>query len=100
MICSFWYTNTECIIWFSFSCYFNFKAEAIIKKGPHEDLEGYLEAIAQLRKIIKRFTGNKNLKTSIEVISSVTNTLARATMQLDDEFKQLLAQYRFAHSGL
>ncbi|XP_017240961.1 exocyst complex component EXO70A1 [Daucus carota subsp. sativus] len=69
------------------------QAEAIIKKGPHEDLEGYLEAIAQLRKIIKRFTGNKNLKTSIEVISSVTNTLARATMQLDDEFKQLLAQY-------
>lgn len=71
--------------------------EAIIKKGPHENLEGYLEAIAELRKIIKHFTGNKSLKSSIEVISSVTNTLARATMQLDDEFKQLLTSYRFAH---
>ncbi|XP_074377579.1 exocyst complex component EXO70A1-like isoform X1 [Apium graveolens] len=69
------------------------QAEAVIKKGPHEDLEGYLEAIALLRKIIKRFTGNKNLKSSIEVISSVTNTLARATMQLDEEFRQLLASY-------
>ncbi|KAK2973113.1 hypothetical protein RJ640_027085 [Escallonia rubra] len=41
------------------------QAEAKILRGPHEDLESYLEAVDQLRKIVHFFSGNKSLKSSI-----------------------------------
>lgn len=69
------------------------QAEATILRGPHEDLESYLAAVDQLRKIVRFFSGNKNLKSSIGVISHATNLLAKAIMKLDDEFRQLLTSY-------
>uniref|UniRef100_A0A6M2FCM3 Exocyst subunit Exo70 family protein n=1 Tax=Populus davidiana TaxID=266767 RepID=A0A6M2FCM3_9ROSI len=69
------------------------QAEAKILKGPHEDLESYLEAINQLRSNIRFFSGNKGFKSSDAVINNANTLLAKAISKLEDEFKQLLALY-------
>ncbi|XP_050382143.1 exocyst complex component EXO70A1 [Argentina anserina] len=69
------------------------KAEAKILRGPHEDLESYLEAIAQLRSTINFFKVNKTLKSSEGVINHANNLLNKAISKLEDEFRQLLANY-------
>ncbi|ONK57682.1 uncharacterized protein A4U43_C09F2990 [Asparagus officinalis] len=68
------------------------QAEAKILKGPHEDLESYLEAVEQLRSNVKFFSSNKNFK-SDAVLNHINSLLAKAIMKLDEEFKQLLANY-------
>ncbi|KAJ6717460.1 EXOCYST COMPLEX PROTEIN EXO70 [Salix purpurea] len=69
------------------------QAEAKILKGPHEDLESYLEAINQLRSNIRFFSGNKGFKSSDAVINNANTLLTKAISKLEDEFKQLLALY-------
>ncbi|KAM5559342.1 exocyst complex component EXO70A1-like [Rosa sericea] len=69
------------------------KAEAKILRGPHEDLESYLEAIDQLRSTINFFKINKTLKSSEGVINHANNLLNKAISKLEDEFRQLLANY-------
>ncbi|KAE9451265.1 hypothetical protein C3L33_16840, partial [Rhododendron williamsianum] len=69
------------------------QAEAKILKGPHEDLEGYLEAIEQLRTNIRFFSNNKSFKSSDGVLNHSNNLLAKAIAKLEDEFKQLLQSY-------
>nr|TKR66409.1 exocyst subunit EXO70 family protein [Populus alba] len=69
------------------------QAEAKILKGPHEDLESYLEAIEQLRSNIHFFSGNKGFKSSDGVLNNANSLLAKAISKLEDEFKQLLASY-------
>ncbi|XP_073017635.1 exocyst complex component EXO70A1-like [Primulina eburnea] len=69
------------------------KAEAKILRGPHEDLESYLEAVDQLRSIIRFFSSNKNLKSSIGVINQANTLLGKAIFKLEDEFRQLLTSY-------
>ncbi|KAG8370525.1 hypothetical protein BUALT_Bualt14G0125900 [Buddleja alternifolia] len=69
------------------------KAEAKILRGPHEDLESYLEAVDQLRSIIRFFGGNKGLKSSIGVINQANNLLNKAIFKLEEEFRQLLTSY-------
>ncbi|KAK3020411.1 hypothetical protein RJ639_045716 [Escallonia herrerae] len=69
------------------------QAEAKILKGPHEDLESYLDAIEQLRRNISFFTNNKSFKSSDGVVNHANNLLAKAISKLEDEFKQLLASY-------
>ncbi|KAI4364170.1 hypothetical protein MLD38_020298 [Melastoma candidum] len=69
------------------------KAEAKILRGPHEDLESYLEAISQLRSIVKFFNSNKNFKSSGGILNQANNLLAKALMKLQDEFKQILINY-------
>ncbi|KAH7839230.1 hypothetical protein Vadar_001512 [Vaccinium darrowii] len=71
----------------------NRQAEAKILKGPHEDLEGYLEAIEQLRSNIRFFSNNKSFKSSDGVLNQSNNLLAKAIAKLEDEFKQLLQSY-------
>ncbi|KAG9160433.1 hypothetical protein Leryth_008834 [Lithospermum erythrorhizon] len=66
------------------------QVEAKILKGPHEDLESYLEAVNQLRSIIKFFSGYKSLKSSIEVINHSTALLGKAIFKLEEEFRQIL----------
>ncbi|GER43432.1 exocyst subunit EXO70 family protein [Striga asiatica] len=56
-------------------------AEAKILRGPHEDLESYLEAVDQLRSIVRFFTANKGFQTN--------QTIAK----LEEEFRQLLTSY-------
>ncbi|KAM1079164.1 hypothetical protein ACFX2H_013841 [Malus domestica] len=69
------------------------KAEAKILRGPHEDLESYLEAIDQLRSIIHFFSSHKNVKSSDGVLHHANNLLSKAISKLEDEFRQLLTNY-------
>ncbi|CAN8237386.1 unnamed protein product [Cochlearia groenlandica] len=69
------------------------QAESKVLKGPHEDLESYLDAIAQLRKIIRYFMSNKSFKSSDGVLNHANSLLSKAQSKLEDEFKQLLASY-------
>lgn len=73
----------------------NLQAEAKILKGPHENLEGYLEAIEQLRTNIRFFTNNNSFKSSDGVVNHANNLLSKAISKLENEFKQLLTSYRF-----
>ncbi|KAM3339858.1 exocyst complex component EXO70A1 [Capsicum galapagoense] len=69
------------------------QTEAKILRGPHEDLESYLEAINQLRDIVKFFSSTKGLKSSIGMINHVSNLLAKSILKLEEEFRQLLTSY-------
>lgn len=59
-------------------------------RGPHEDLESYLEAVNQLKNIVRFFSTNKNLKSSVGVITQATTLLQRSSFMLEEEFRQLL----------
>ncbi|CAN0847466.1 Exocyst complex component EXO70A1 [Linum grandiflorum] len=69
------------------------KAEAKILRGPHEDLESYLEAIEQLKSTVKFFSSNKNFKSSDGVVHHANQLLAKAISKLEEEFKTLLSNY-------
>ncbi|XP_021892476.1 exocyst complex component EXO70A1 isoform X2 [Carica papaya] len=69
------------------------KAEAKILRGPHEDLESYLEAIDQLRRNVNFFTNNKIFKSCDGVLNHANNLLAKAISKLEDEFRQILTNY-------
>ncbi|XP_020582775.1 exocyst complex component EXO70A1-like [Phalaenopsis equestris] len=69
------------------------KAEAKILRGPHEDLESYLEAISQLRSIVQFFSSTKGFKGSDGVLNHANALLSKAIVKLDDEFRQLLSTY-------
>lgn len=63
-------------------------------RGPHEDLESYLEAVDLLKGIVKFFTSNKNFKSSDAVLTNVHNLLAKSVSKLEEEFRQLMTTYR------
>lgn len=70
------------------------QAEAKILRGPHEDLESYIEAVDQLRSNIKFFSSYKGFKTIDGALKHDNNLLAKAIVKLEEEFKQLLSTYR------
>ncbi|ONK76200.1 uncharacterized protein A4U43_C03F25010 [Asparagus officinalis] len=51
------------------------QAESKILKGPHEDLESYLEAIDQLRANVRFFNSNKSLKSSDGLLNHANNNV-------------------------
>ncbi|QCE07780.1 exocyst complex component 7 [Vigna unguiculata] len=69
------------------------QAEAKILKGPHEDLENYLQAIENLRSNIQFFGSKKGFKSSDGIVVHANNLLAKAISKLEDEFRQLLLSY-------
>ncbi|KAF8395459.1 hypothetical protein HHK36_019405 [Tetracentron sinense] len=69
------------------------QAEAKILRGPHEDLESFLEAVDQLRSNVRFFSSNKSFKSSDGVLNHASNLLTKAILKLEEEFKQLLASY-------
>ncbi|CAD6254707.1 unnamed protein product [Miscanthus lutarioriparius] len=69
------------------------RAEATILRGPHEDLESYLEAVDVLKGIVRFFSSNKNFKSSEGVLNHVNNLLAKSTLKIEEEFKQLMGTY-------
>ncbi|XP_059298182.1 exocyst complex component EXO70A1-like [Lycium ferocissimum] len=69
------------------------QTEAKILRGPHEDLESYLEAVNQLRSIVKFFSSTKGLKSSIGMINHASSLLAKSVLKLEEEFRQLLTLY-------
>lgn len=92
--------NLECVFFFIFySCCCHImllvKAEAIILRGPHEDLEGYLEAVDMLKSTVQHFSSNKSFKGCDGVMNHINSLLAKAILKLEEEFRQLLATYRF-----
>nr|GEU75024.1 exocyst complex component EXO70A1-like [Tanacetum cinerariifolium] len=66
------------------------QAETIIMRGPHEDLESYLQPVNQLKNIVRFFSTNKNLKSSVGVITQATTLLQKSSFMLEEEFRQLL----------
>lgn len=71
------------------------QAEAKILRGPHEDLESYLEAIDQLKTVLIFFSSNKSFKSNDGAVTRVNNLLSKAISKLEDEFKQILMSNRF-----
>lgn len=69
------------------------QAETKIIRGPHEDLESYLDAIDQLKNNIQFFSSKKSFKSCDVVINNANVLLAKAISKLEDEFRQLLLSY-------
>lgn len=69
------------------------QAEAKVLKGPHEDLENYLEAIDKLRGNIQFFGIKNGFKNSDGVVSHANSLLTKAISKLQDEFNELLLSY-------
>ncbi|KAM0947429.1 putative exocyst complex component Exo70, cullin repeat-like-containing domain superfamily [Dioscorea sansibarensis] len=69
------------------------KVENRIQKGPHEDLENYLQAVDQLRNIGNFFGSNKTFKRGDGAANNTSNLLAKAILKLEEEFKELLNTY-------
>ncbi|KAL5976493.1 hypothetical protein ACLOJK_020826 [Asimina triloba] len=69
------------------------QAESKILKGPHDDLESYLEAVEQLRSNVRFFSSNKSFKTSDGVLNHANGLLAKAILKLEEEFRQRLSSY-------
>ncbi|EPS68385.1 hypothetical protein M569_06379, partial [Genlisea aurea] len=66
------------------------QAEAKILRGPHEDLESYLQAVDQLRSIVRFFSGTKGFKSGTGVVNQANTLLGKAIFKLEEEFRQLL----------
>ncbi|KAL8168145.1 hypothetical protein V2J09_009644 [Rumex salicifolius] len=75
------------------------QAEIRILKGPHEDLESYLQAIDQLRSNVKFFSNANRFKINNAAQIRANNLLSKAIAKLGDEFKNLLALYREIRSA-
>ncbi|CAM8878785.1 unnamed protein product [Rhodiola kirilowii] len=69
------------------------QAETKILRGPHEDLEGYLEAIDKLRSNIKFFNSKKSTMSTDGVLNQANSLLSKALSKLEEEFKDLLSSY-------
>ncbi|XP_047327680.1 exocyst complex component EXO70A1-like [Impatiens glandulifera] len=69
------------------------EAESTILRGPHDDLEGYLEAIEQIKNSVSFFSNNKSFKNRVGVINHTNDVLEKAISKLEEEFKQLLSSY-------
>ncbi|KAG8088996.1 hypothetical protein GUJ93_ZPchr0011g27771 [Zizania palustris] len=69
------------------------RAEAAVLKGPHEDLESYLEAVDLLKGVVRFFSSNKNFKSSEGVLNHVNNLLAKSALKIEEEFRQLMSTY-------
>ncbi|XP_054787202.1 exocyst complex component EXO70A1-like isoform X2 [Prosopis cineraria] len=76
------------------------QAETKVLKGPHEDLENYLNAIDQLRGNIQVFGSKKGFKSGDGIVSHANNLIAKAISKLEDEFKQLLSSSRDTRSDV
>lgn len=54
----------------------------------------YLEAIDQLRSNLQYFTTHKCFKSTSGIITHANNLLTKAISKLEDEFRNLLTNYR------
>lgn len=94
-MCNFFFLDFCCDVnFFKFTSGLITQAETKILKGPHENLESYLEAIDQLRNNIHFFSNSKGFKSSEGVLNHSNNLLTKAISKLEDEFKNQLTSYR------
>ncbi|OQU78762.1 hypothetical protein SORBI_3008G043600 [Sorghum bicolor] len=69
------------------------RAEAVILRGPHEDLKSFQEAVDLLKGVFHFFSSNKNFKSCEGVLSQVNNLLTKSKLKIEEEFRQLMSTY-------
>ncbi|CAL4896809.1 unnamed protein product [Urochloa decumbens] len=69
------------------------RAEAVILRGPHENLESFLEAVDLLKGVAHFFSSNKNFKCCEGVLNQVNNLLTMSALKIEEEFRQLMGAY-------
>nr|CAJ86037.1 H0723C07.3 [Oryza sativa] len=67
-------------------------AEREIQKGPHENLQGFLDAVDRLRSIERFFSSNRSYRSSDGVLNHVNALLSKALVKMEDEFQKQLTQ--------
>jgi exocyst complex protein 7 len=70
------------------------EAEREIQKGPHENLQGFLDAVDRLRSIERFFSSNRSYRSSDGVLNHVNALLSKALVKMEDEFQKQLTQRR------
>ncbi|EEE61943.1 hypothetical protein OsJ_16696 [Oryza sativa Japonica Group] len=68
------------------------EAEREIQKGPHENLQGFLDAVDRLRSIERFFSSNRSYRSSDGVLNHVNALLSKALVKMEDEFQKQLTQ--------
>lgn len=71
------------------------QAEREIQKGPHENLQGFLDAVDRLRSIERFFSSNRSYRSSDGVLNHVNALLSKALVKMEGEFQNQLSQRRF-----
>jgi exocyst complex protein 7 len=71
------------------------QAEREIQKGPHENLQSFLDAVDRLRSIERFFSSNRSYSSSDRVLSHVNALLSKALVKMEGEFQNQLSQRRF-----
>ena len=69
-------------------------------RGPHEDLEGYLEATDQIKSLMLFFGDYMKMKNTNTILDNCNNLLSKAISKLEDEFRDLLKTHRLYFSNL
>ncbi|KAL6844318.1 hypothetical protein ACP4OV_025991 [Aristida adscensionis] len=67
------------------------EAEREIQKGPHENLQGFLDAVDRLRSIERFFSSNRSYRSSDGVLSHVNALLSKALVKMEGEFQTQLS---------
>ncbi|KAG8043976.1 hypothetical protein GUJ93_ZPchr0458g22323 [Zizania palustris] len=67
------------------------EAEREIQKGPHENLQGFLDAVDRLRSIERFFSSNRSYRSSDGVLNHVNALLSKALVKMEDEFQKQLS---------
>ncbi|KAF8769333.1 hypothetical protein HU200_006851 [Digitaria exilis] len=68
------------------------EAEREIQKGPHENLQGFLDAVDRLRSIERFFSSNRSYRSSDGVLNHVNSLLSKALVKMEGEFQNQLSQ--------
>ncbi|RLM65955.1 exocyst complex component EXO70A1-like [Panicum miliaceum] len=68
------------------------EAEREIQKGPHENLQGFLDAVDRLRSIERFFSSNRSYRSSDGVLNHVNALLSKALVKMEGEFQNQLSQ--------
>ncbi|KAJ1273560.1 hypothetical protein BS78_06G290900 [Paspalum vaginatum] len=68
------------------------EAEREIQKGPHENLQAFLDAVDRLRSIERFFSSNRSYRSSDGVLNHVNALLSKALVKMEGEFQNQLSQ--------
>lgn len=71
------------------------QAECEILKGPHGNLQGFLDAVDLLRNIEGYISSTKSYSNSDGMLSHVNALLCKALVRIEGEFQKQLSQHRF-----
>ncbi|KAJ1264832.1 hypothetical protein BS78_08G032200 [Paspalum vaginatum] len=69
------------------------QAEAVILRGPHEDLKRFMEAVELLKDVGRFVSSNKNFKSCEGILNQVSNLLTKSSLKIEEEFRHLMGTY-------